>query len=82
RPDDRNQITGTGVDSPADDAAAIDSARGAPATAVDDARRARESRIEPNTVRTNSPGNSADSTLNRARRERERNVMPRAVTRP
>lgn len=82
RPDDRNQLTGTGVDSPADDAAAIDSARGAPATAVDDARRARESRIEPNTVRGRSPGNSADSTLNRARRERERNVMPRAVTRP
>jgi hypothetical protein len=82
RADDRNQITGTGVDSPGDDAAAIDSARGAPATAVDDARRARESRIEPNTVRTRTPGNSADSTLNRARRERERNVMPRAVTRP
>ena len=82
RPDDRNQITGTGVDSPDDDAAAVDSARGAPATAVDDARRARESRIEPNTVRGRSPGNSADSTLNRARRERERNVMPRAVTRP
>ena len=81
RPDDRNQITGTGVDGPDDDVAAVDSARGAPATAVDDARRAREGRVEANTVRRGNTA-TADSTLNRARRERERNVTPRTVTRP
>jgi len=82
RPDDRNQLTGTGVDGPEDDVAAVDSARGAPATAVDDARRAREGRVEANTVRRGNTSASADSTLNRARRERERNVTPRTVTRP
>jgi hypothetical protein len=82
RPDDRNQLTGTGVDSPDDDVAAVDSARGAPATAVDDARRAREGRVEANTVRRGNTAATADSTLNRARRERERNVTPRTVTRP
>ncbi len=82
RPDDRNQITGTGVDGPEDDVAAVDSARGAPATAVDDARRAREGRVEANTVRRGNTTATADSTLNRARRERERNVTPRTVTRP
>lgn len=81
RPDDRNQLTGTGVDSPDDDAARVDSTR-APATAADDARRAREGRIEANTVRRGNTSASADSTLNRARRERERNVTPRTVTRP
>lgn len=82
RPDDRNRLTGTGVDSPDDDVAAVDSARGAPATAVDDARRAREGRVEANTVRRGNTAATADSTLNRARRERERNVTPRTVTRP
>lgn len=81
RPDDRNQLTGTGVDSPDDDAARVDSTR-APATAVDDARRAREGRVEANTVRRGNTAATADSTLNRARRERERNVTPRTVTRP
>ena len=56
--------------------------RGAPATAVDDARRAREGRVEANTVRRGNTTATADSTLNRARRERERNVTPRTVTRP
>ena len=82
RADDRGVITGTGVDSPEDDVAAVDSSRGAPATAVDDARRARENRVERNTVRITTPGTTSDSTLNGARRERERNVTPRAVTRP
>lgn len=82
RPDDRNRLTGTGVDGPEDDVAAVDSARGAPATAVDDARRAREGRIEANTVRRGNTATAGDSTLNRARRERERNVTPRTVTRP
>lgn len=82
RPDDRNRLTGTGVDSPDDDVAAVDSARGAPATAVDDARRAREGRVEANTVRRGNTAATADSTLNRARRARERNVTPRTVTRP
>jgi hypothetical protein len=82
RPDDRNRLTGTGVDGPEDDVAAVDSARGAPATAVDDARRAREGRVEANTVRRGNTAATADSTLNRARRERERNVTPRTVTRP
>jgi hypothetical protein len=81
RPDDRNRLTGTGVDGPEDDVAAGDSAR-APATAVDDARRAREGRVEANTVRRGNTSATADSTLNRARRERERNVTPRTVTRP
>lgn len=52
-----------------------DSAAGAPATAVDDVRRAREGRVEPNTVR-----GSAD-TLNADRRARERAVQPRVVPR-
>jgi hypothetical protein len=49
-----------------------DSAQGAPATAVDDARRARENRVQENTIPR------ADTTLDR-RRARERNVAPRAV---
>jgi hypothetical protein len=55
--------------------AARDSAAGAPATAVDDARREREGRVEPNTVRT-SP-----DTINADRRARERAVQPRVVPR-
>jgi hypothetical protein len=81
-PDDRNRITGTGVDSPENDVAAVDSARGAPATAVDDERRARENRIEPNTVRTPAQPAGAVSPQNADRRERERNVVPRVVPRP
>jgi hypothetical protein len=50
----------------------VDSAQGAPATAVDDARRARENRVQENTIPR------ADTTLDR-RRARERNVAPRAV---
>jgi hypothetical protein len=49
-----------------------DTAQGAPATAVDDARRARENRVQENTIPR------ADTTLER-RRARERNVAPRAV---
>ncbi|HEU4453582.1 MAG TPA: hypothetical protein VFR81_11015 [Longimicrobium sp.] len=52
-----------------------DSATGAPATAVDDERREREGRVEPNTVRT-SP-----DTMNADRRNRERAVQPRVVPR-
>jgi hypothetical protein len=52
-----------------------DSATGAPATAVDDARREREGRVEPNTVRV-SP-----DTINADRRARERAVQPRVVPR-
>jgi hypothetical protein len=52
-----------------------DSAAGAPATAVDDARREREGRVEPNTVRV-SP-----DTINADRRARERAVQPRVVPR-
>jgi hypothetical protein len=52
-----------------------DSAIGAPATAVDDARRDREGRVEPNTVRV-SP-----DTMNADRRARERAVQPRVVPR-
>ena len=52
-----------------------DSALGPPATAVDDERRAREGRVEPNTVRT-SP-----DTMNADRRARERRVQPRVVPR-
>ncbi len=52
-----------------------DSAIGAPVTAVDDARREREGRVEPNTVRV-SP-----DTMNTDRRARERAVQPRVVPR-
>ncbi|HEX8359607.1 MAG TPA: outer membrane protein assembly factor BamE [Longimicrobium sp.] len=52
-----------------------DTAQGAPATAVDDARRARENRMPENTIPR------ADTTQDR-RRTRERNVAPRAVPRP
>lgn len=76
RPDDRGAITRTGIDSPEDDVARVDSAQGAPATAVDDARRARENRVQENTVR--SPADTAQTR----RRTRERNVAPRAVPRP
>lgn len=84
RPEERGVLTRTGIDSPANDAAAVDSSGGAPATAVDDIRRAREDRIERNTVRSpgNTPAATADSTLNRNRLERERTVTPRTVTRP
>ena len=50
-----------------------DSAQGAPATAVDDARRARENRVQENTIPR------ADDTTSDRRRTRERNVAPRAV---
>jgi hypothetical protein len=84
RPEERGRLTNTGIDSPDNDAAAVDSSRGAPATAVDDIRRAREGRVEPNTTRngTNTSPVATDSTLNRARLERERTVTPRTVTRP
>jgi hypothetical protein len=52
-----------------------DSALGPPATAVDDERRAREGRVEPNTVRTSPDTMSADQ------RARERRVQPRVVPR-
>ncbi|HYW08587.1 MAG TPA: outer membrane protein assembly factor BamE [Longimicrobium sp.] len=81
RQDDRNQITGTGVDSPEDDVARVDSAQGAPATAVDDQRRARENRVEPNTIRTRAPA-AADTAAEGRRRARERNVQPRVIPRP
>jgi|GEM_PF-1370585 len=81
RQDDRNQITGTGVDSPEDDVARVDSAQGAPATAVDDQRRARENRVEPNTIRTRAPA-AADTAVEGRRRARERNVQPRVIPRP
>ncbi|HEX2206019.1 MAG TPA: hypothetical protein VHG91_22075, partial [Longimicrobium sp.] len=48
---------------------------GAPATQVNDERREREGRVEPNTVR-NRP-----DTVQAERRERERTVAPRVVPR-
>ena len=82
RPDDRGAITRTGVDSPEDDVARVDSSQGAPATAVDDVRRARENRVQENTVRTRAPGAVPADTAQTRRRTRERNVAPRAVPRP
>jgi hypothetical protein len=54
-----------------------DSAQGPPATAVDDERRVREGRVEPNTVRTTAIPDTAQSD----RRSRERGVEPRVVPR-
>ena len=54
-----------------------DSAQGPPATAVDDERRVREGRVEPNTVRTTAIPDTAQAD----RRSRERGVEPRVVPR-
>ena len=58
-------------------AEAADTARGG-ATQIDDERREREGRVEPNTVRNQTPPNANDPE----RRERERRVQPRVVPRP